>query len=200
MNIEPKFSDEISQRIWNNYIRRVEKVLRKMPRQKQSEITLEIKSHILESFQQAEGEDEPNRLLNTIDKLGDPEEFLKPIIADNYFLDASSTLNPKSIVYGLINKFFTGIKNAILSITLGLGYLFLVVFALLSLLKLFLPGNVGVFVGSQSGIKNKVIIGYTTSPFGQEIMGYWIIPVRLIIALVLYIGLTKLLRVFVKRE
>jgi len=140
-------------------------------------------------------EKEVDRFLNALEKLGEPDEFLKPIVADKLLLNASQTLSPKSLILGLIFNFYAGIRRAIITLILGIGYLLLIAFALMTILKPFFPENVGLF-RKPDGSK---IFGIDTDmPGAQDLLGYWLIPIGLIVTIALYIFVTKFIKKFIK--
>ena len=114
MNIkEIQFKESSSQRIYKNYMNRIEKTLSSLSKSDQKEILLEFNSHIYEGLARKNKGNETNQLLDILDKLGEPEEVLKPLIADKKLEQATRTFNP-------IHLF----KALTLNITNGVSYLF----------------------------------------------------------------------------
>ena len=195
MKVEKILSDTVAKKIWHQYFRRVKRCAKPLKAHQQEELILEIQDHLLESFKQETGDNEPEKLLNAIDKLGDPEEYLKPMIADRLLSSASSTLNPKTIFRGLYYDLFGDIKSFLLSLAFSLGYLAAFVFAVLSILKIFFPDNIGFFINETGGILIGIIGGESLK---TDILGYWDVPLGLLVSLIIYLVLTRNLKV-VKR-
>jgi uncharacterized membrane protein len=193
-----EFADTVTTRIWNGYIARVEKTLRRVPAAKREELVLEIKSHIYESFQNTTTEDEPNKLLTVLENLGDPEEYLSPLIAETLLADASHRFSPRNLLYGLFYNLYRGIYNGIMSIILFIGYLFVAAFGMLAFLKVIIPGKVGLFVNNAGTPEETSSLGFLFAPQGKEILGYWMVPIMLLSATVLFIVLTGILRIYLK--
>jgi len=191
MKSEDFFKNTITKKIWNQYDQRLQHILRRTDKEEKKELLLEIKSHLLESFNQDPAESEEEKLLNAIDRLGEPEIFLRPLIADRYMTRASRTLSPKDVARGLYFSLFTGFKKAVISSLLGLGYILVFVLALMALLKPFFPNHVGVLLFNDGTITAG--LGINSSGVKTDYLGYWVIPISAALAFLIYIGLTKYL-------
>jgi uncharacterized membrane protein len=191
MKSEDFFKNTITKKIWNQYDQRLQHILRRTDKEEKKELLLEIKSHLLESFNQDPAESEEEKLLNAIDRLGEPEIFLRPLIADRYMTRASRTLSPKDVARGLYFSLFTGFKKAVISSLLGLGYILVFILALMALLKPFFPNHVGVLLFNDGTITAG--LGINSSGVKTDYLGYWVIPISAALAFLIYIGLTKYL-------
>lgn len=192
MKAEDFFNNPVTIKIWNQYDQRLEYLLKRINKEEKEEILLEIKGHLWESFRQDLAESEEERLLNAIGRLGEPEIFLRPLIAEKYMNRASRTLRPQDVIKGLYFSLFTGIKKALISFCLGLGYLLVFFLVGMAVLKPFFPNYVGVLSFNDGSL----IAGMSYNSSGVKIdyLGFWIIPVASGLAALLYIGLTKFLR------
>ncbi|MBN1270639.1 MAG: hypothetical protein JXB26_00055 [Candidatus Aminicenantes bacterium] len=192
MKAEHFFENDLTKKIWNQYDRRLKHLLKRIHKEEQEEILLEIQSHILESFGQEKAESEEERLMNAIDRMGEPEIFLRPIIADKYLNRASKTLRPTAVIKGLYYSFLTGFKRASVAMLLGLGYIFVFVLAFIAVLKPFFPHHVGTLKFNDGSLT----LGVSLNATGVEAdyLGYWVIPIAAGLAVLIYIGLTKFLR------
>ena len=144
MNVKILFSDKLAQKIWDQYFRRVKWVSRSLSVKLQEELILEIQDHLYESFGRETGKSEADRLLNAIDKIGEPEEYIKPMVAERLLMDASQTFNPKMIAQGLYYHFWGSLKNFLSSIIFFLGYSIVLILGLLTILKIIYPRYVGI--------------------------------------------------------
>lgn len=196
MNGEKILSNTVAKKIWHQYFRRVKRCAKPLKSNQQEELILEIQDHLFESLKQETGNNEAEKLLNAIDKLGDPEEYLRPIIADRLLSSASSTLNPKTIFKGLYYHLFGDIKNFLLSLAFSLGYFTAFIFAVLSIFKIFFPDNIGFFINENGGILIGIIGGESLK---TDILGYWDVPLGLLVSLIIYLVLTRNLKVVRKR-
>ncbi|KKX47194.1 HAAS signaling domain-containing protein [Sphingobacterium sp. IITKGP-BTPF85] len=130
---EIEFENRNCTRIYRDYLKRVRNTVKILNEQNQQEILLEINSHLFEGFSDnPNGRDEVEHLLDILEKLGQPEEFLKPLIANKKLEEATRTFNPLEIVKALTLNISNGISYIIFAIL----YLFLFGFLFLIIAKL----------------------------------------------------------------
>ena len=193
MKGEKFFLDPVAMRIWDQYFKRLERALRPLDGEQRRELELEMQDHLLQGFREVAAENEAERLLIAIENLGEPDGFIKPLLADKLLGKASRTLTPGAIFSGLYYYVFGGIKKMLLGLLFGSGYIISFGLVIMAALKPFFPRNVGLLIFADGdwnfGIKIKSI-GLKT-----DVLGYWIIPLGLLGGLLLYFALTKLLRV-----
>ena len=77
-----EFKQEAAQRIYDDYIKRINRTLSTLSKADQQDIQLEFISHIYESMQGSKKESEVDSLLDVLQKLGAPEEVLTQLVAD----------------------------------------------------------------------------------------------------------------------
>lgn len=189
-NIE--FKSETSQRVYTEYLQRVEKKTEILSKADRNDLLMEINSHIYESMQQFTDERETDNLLTVLEKLGVPEEFLKPIIADKKLNEAIRSFNPKDILQALL----LNMKHGIVFSVFGLLYLLLFAFVFLIGAKIFSPLKTGLFY-----LNGKfATFGFVKNTDGMtEVLGYWFIPLVIFSAIIFYLLVTILLRFIKKR-
>ncbi|OMQ13387.1 hypothetical protein [[Flexibacter] sp. ATCC 35103] len=194
MRIEDiKFEQKASQRIYNDYMKRIRKATVSLSKINQDDIYMEFNSHIFEAIQQKNEQNELDSLLDIIEKLGFPEEVLKPLIADKKLEQATKTFNPVHVFKALILNFTNGISYIFFFVL----YLFLFGFVFLIFAKIFYPSLVGLYmkkdsfsvfvlgiINSEDQIKNQT----------YEVLGNWFIPVMLLSIVFFYFLITLLLK------
>lgn len=185
-----QFKNADSQKIYENYLKQIQSAIKKLNQEDQNDILMEMNSHIYESMSKNEDEnDELKNLINTLDKIGIPNDVLKPLVAEKKLNQATKTFNPIHIFEALILNFSYGIIYFIFFIL----YLFLFSFVVLIFAKLLYPNNVGFFYKKgeifQYGgfIENEKLHNY-------EILGNWFIPVTILLAILFYFLITLLLK------
>ena len=77
-----EFTTPEAQKVFQQYISRLDLSVRKLPEDMQKDLRAEITGHILDSMEASQKETELDRLLDATERLGDPDKFLKPMIAD----------------------------------------------------------------------------------------------------------------------
>jgi hypothetical protein len=197
MNGERFFDDKVAERIWAQYFRRMDQMLRPLDEEQKADVTLEIKGHLLESFRSETSGSEAERLLNAIDRLGDSELFIGPMRADRLLAKASKSFKPRDVLKGLVYHFVGGTRKLALGIVFVLGYILVVCLWLISVLKIFFPRHVGLMLFEDGPL----VFGYAANLAGlkSEVLGYWIIPICAGAAIGLYFGLTRLLKTLKRR-
>lgn len=184
----PPLEDGAARRIWNGYFRRVEQMLQPLGEEQKRELMLELESHLRESIRQDASGREVERVLNGIDRLGEPEQFLRPLVADRLLKEGRRTYNPLAIGKGLGLALSRGLRWAALSILFAGGYLCSFLLILMALLKPVFPRHVGYFTYASGGWG----FGFLANVQGAtEHLGYGMIPLALGTGLLLYAALTK---------
>ena len=184
-----KFTEEASKRVYNDYMKRVRKAISSLSKQNQDDIYMEFNSHVFEAIQQKNGINEIDLLLDVLEKLGIPEEVLKPLVADKKLEQATKTFNPIHVFKALVLNFTNGITYIIFFFL----YLLLFGFVFLIFAKIANPSEVGLFYKDSSfmvlGLSNN------TNQVGiKEFLGNWFIPVMLVSTVAFYFLITLLLK------
>lgn len=189
---EIAFQNQNSKRIYLDYITRIQQVVKTLHKDNQQEVLLEINSHIYESLmsQSETGQEEVTRLLDILEKLGQPEVFLKSLVAEKKLEEATRSFNPLQVMKALALNIGNGISYVIFAVL----YLLLFGFLFLIIAKLADPQNVGFFYRTP----DVCILGYYRDSgvnHGEyEQLGNWFIPVMLLLTVIFYLLITLLLR------
>ena len=187
MNMEGMFNEVNATRIWRDYFERVGRNIRGLKVDQRKELLMELQGHLYESYENGSADNEVENLLNAIESLGAPEDYLKPMITRELIEHGNRSFSPIAIIKGLYFNLFENLRTAAISITLGVGYLVATVFTVLAILKLFYPRQVGYFVGADG----EIAFGFMIDPAGmREILGYWIVPLGLGAAIFLHVVFT----------
>lgn len=186
---EIKFSQPASQRIYNDYMKRILKATNSLSKEDKQDVYMEFNSHIFEAFQHKNEANEIDVLLDIIEKLGVPEEVLKPLLADKQLEKATKTFNPIDVFKALLLNLTNGFSYVFFFVL----YLFLFVFVFLIFAKLKNPAEVGFWYKDSTsfvfGLSNKL------NQIGQtELLGNAFIPVMITCIILFYILITLLLK------
>lgn len=193
MNLEKiKFKDSGAQRIYSDYLKRIERVVIPLPKSDRQEVLMEFNSHIYESLQQNKNESEIDRLLDVLEKLGPPEETLKPLVADKKMEQATRTFNPLHMVKALALNLGNGISYVIFFLL----YLMLFGFVFMILPEIFDSSSTGLFLnGNDFQALGKINSEYLKGTATREVLGSWFIPAMLVAIVIFYILITFLLKI-----
>lgn len=186
-----RFKQTASQRIYDDYMKRIRKTITTLPKHDREDVLMEFNSHIFEGIQNNTEESEIDGLLDIIQKLGAPEEVLKLLIADKKLEQATKTFNPIHVFRALT----LNISNGISFVVFSLLYLVLICSAFLIIAKLITPSTVGLFYDGNDFIAIGLIDPGTINETAvREVLGNWFIPFTLICSIIFYGILTFLLR------
>ncbi len=194
MRIEDiKFEQKASQRIYNDYMKRIKKATTSLSKIDKDDIYMEFNSHIYEAIHHKNETNEIDSLLDIIEKLGLPEEVLKPLVADKKLQQATKTFNPVHVFKALMLNLTNGVSYIFFFIL----YLFLFGFVFLIFAKIFNPSLVGLYMKKDSlsvfvlGIMNPE---HQIKNQTYEVLGNWFIPVMLLSIVLFYFLITLLLK------
>lgn len=190
-----EFENLSAQKVYNSYIRRIERTIKSLSKSDKNEIMMELNSHIQAAIESTEvsKDNELDSIIKITEKLGDPEVILSSLVEEKALDRASRTFNPIHIAKALI----LNIKNGIVYTAYLVLYTAITLCVLLLGLKLFFPKDIGFQMDSES---NEWIIGYTSNPNYQDVLGFWFVPVGLITLVVLYVLLTLSIRLRKKKN
>ena len=184
-----EFKEEKAQKIYNDYLKRTERMVKTLPEEDRNDVLMEFNSHIYESVQNTTGP-EIESLTAILKKMGAPEEVLASLVADKKLIQATKTFNPLHVFKALALNITNGISYIIFSIL----YLMLFCFIFLIYLEIVQPENTGLFYedGAISAL------GFSSDNFGkpanEEVLGHWFIPVMVITIVLLYLFITLMLK------
>lgn len=188
---EIAFSDQNASRIYKDYISRVQLSTKILSPENREEILMEINSHIYESFNGTiDGQNDVEKLLNILEKIGKPEVFLKELVAEKKLEESTKSFNPISIFKALILNLGNGFSYILFFIL----YLSLFSFVFLIFAKLFDSKNIGLFYkANEFFILGKLSLANENHQ-QYEHLGNWFIPAMIIITVIFYFILTLLLK------
>ena len=184
---EIQFIDSNAQRVYRNYIQSIKNATKQLCAEDSLEILMEFNSHLYESIQIKNSKSEIDSLLNAIDKLGAPEEVLKPLVADKMIDMATNSYKPTDIFKALYLNIGNGISYLIFTIL----YSLVGIFTLVIFLEIFLGNGTGLFISDDI-----FFIGYTddNNILINEVLGNWFLPVMLLLNVALYFIITVALK------
>ena len=185
-----QFSDNNAQKIYENYLQQIESATKVLSKADRIDVLAEMNSHIYESLStRDQSNSEISNLVDTLERIGIPSDVLKPLIAERKLRQATNSFNPVHVFKALI----LNLSNGIIYLVFFFLYLFLFSFIALIFGKLLYPEYTGLFY------KDGKLINYGILENGPElqqyeILGYWLIPFAVSLAVVFYIFITFLLK------
>ncbi len=187
-----KLKTDNANKILALYYNRVHHNIKPLAETDRQEITMELASHIYESMARNPQGDEVTTLLYALEKLGQPETFLYDVVAERKLHQARKTFNPIHLASAVALNIGRGFAKGILFFVVGIVYIISFACAAMALLKPFFPNKIGLYTNS-NGL---FAAGWVTNiaPTTTEWLGLWFTPVFIILAVLLYVINTLLLK------
>ena len=186
----PAFADAAARLRWNAYFADVDRLLARAGGEA-AELRGDLETHVADSMAAASGGSELERLDAALSRLGQPADYLRPLLADQLIERGTRTYSPVTIARGLSQSILAGSRRAVIALGFGFGYLLLAIFAGMAILKPLWGEHVGVFRNANGTVSAGIV---SSADGAQELLGWWSIPIALLLAALLYVGLTKGLR------
>jgi uncharacterized membrane protein len=180
----------------NDYLVRLRAALTGMTLAEREDIVEEIRMHIRERC------DDPQTSLEEIlAGLGPADELAQQYRTGLLVQKARHSISPVVILRATLRWATTGVEGFLVFIIALWGYGMGVAFLLLALLKPFLPKYTGLWVGPGE-FSFAVRMGATMrspAPPIHELLGWWLIPVCLVLGALSLAGTTKLIQFLLRR-
>lgn len=173
-----------SQQKIDAYLRILRKRLRGLSDEDARDVVEEIRSHILDKTAIA-GDITPNAVASALAALGSPEELASLYVTDDLLSRAQASRSPWLLLRSLFRwagLSFAGFTVLMFSV---FGYFLAGVFALCAMLKPIHPRSAGLWVWNRpDDLSLSLRLGFSSPPVdGRELLGWWIIPVGLVLAM-----------------
>jgi uncharacterized membrane protein len=179
-----------------NYLRRLGYALNPLPPEERAEIVREARSYFLDRIQ---GADDPaTGFRRAVEGLGAPEEYAGPYLDDYQITVAVSGGSGVAMLRQGLRMVGRGTK-ALIGFALVLPlFAIAAALALIAVLKPVFPENVGAWFAPDLGVMGMGFVTAETAASASDLLGYWIIPVNLVLAVLLYRMGTGLLTRFLR--
>lgn len=180
----------------NDYLARLRAALTGMTLSEREDIVEEIRMHIRERA----GEN-PASIDQVLAGLGPAEQLAEQYRTGMLLQQARSSISPLVILRATLRWALTGVEGAVVFFIALFGYLMGGGFLLLALLKPIFPERTGLWVGPgvfDFSFRMGLLPVYPSATV-HEVLGWWFIPVCLILGSMTVLLTTKLMQVLSKR-
>jgi uncharacterized membrane protein len=175
----------------NNYLVRLRAALTGMTVSEREDIVEEIRMHIRERLS-----DPQCSLERVLAGLGAPEALAQQYRTGLLVQRAQKSRSPFVILRAALRWAATGVEGFVVFVIALIGYAAGVGFLLFALMKPFFPANTGLWVGPDQFAFNFRMGATMTNPASpvHEVLGWWLIPVCLVIGSLSLLLTTKLIQ------
>jgi hypothetical protein len=188
-------SNPESKKLLEDYLQKLREVLGPLPEKEIDEIALEIKEHIQERMaQSSQAEGDTEALKNALIRLGKPEEYGSEFVTDYLLSKGIERKHAGMIFKGLLRWGCNTLVGFFYSIFFFVSYSISLGFVFVGIIKPIFPEQVGFFLRDDIPQNFGFIMDATDRQNMHEVLGYWIIPIALIIGIVWFFATTWLLK------
>jgi len=174
---------DVQQRI-ETYLARLSLRLRGINDQDVREIVEELHSHILDKAS-VSGEVTAEGVDAALAALGSPEELASDYMMDTLLAQAEVSRSPVRILRSLFRWASLSVAGFFVFMGSIVGYFLGVAFILCALLKPFHPHTAGLWIipdgTGASEVSLRLGFGGTPPPGSHEVLGWWIVPIGLVV-------------------
>lgn len=170
-----------------DYLAALERALRSLPAEERTSIIAEIRSHIEDSTA-ATGKP----IADVLENLGDPLELARAYLDQRKLEDAVVQSAHGTLLVAILERATRNVAAFVFALISALLYLCSIVFIAIAVFKPIIPANVGLWWGPDV---HAFGIIYGLPAGAREILGYWVVPVGVIAAILCYSFASKLMRV-----
>lgn len=174
------------------YLAQLDRVLAPLGDGERREILQEIRAHLADSAA-AESGDDAQRAASAIRKLGSARVVGQAYLSESLLERASHGLRPGLTAMGLITALGGGLGMTVLGLIFAFGYLALVIVAIATVGKLFVPAS-GLWLHDTGAWS----LSFAPMPDAREVLGWWIVPIGLSLVIGGWFVLNRLLRIMLR--
>ena len=177
-----------------NYLARMRAALTGMTLGDRQDIVEEIRTHIRER-----SEEDPGAVPEILAALGPAEQLAEQYRTGMLLQRAQQSISPVVILRVTLRWAKTGVQGTVVFLVALAGYFLAAGFLVLAVIKPIFPYQTGLWVGPTPldfsfGFRDDYI-----SPHLHEVLGWWFIPVSLILGSLTLLATTKLIQRMAKR-
>lgn len=180
-----------AQTLLEDYLAKVEAGLRGLPKQQTVDILQELRSHVLDRAETA-GTLKETAVAAALQALGDPGQIAEQYLTQNLFERASATRSPLLVLQSLLHWATLSIRGFCIALFSLLLYCMGFSCLIAAILKPFNPSGIGLWLlpyDADGAHTISIVLGLTdVQARGHEVLGWWIIPLGLLIGFSLIVA------------
>jgi hypothetical protein len=160
----------------DTYLEQVRRNLKGLPRSEADEIVAELRSHVLD---RVAGQPTPNQVEAAIAALGSPREVARINLTERVGAEVEEDRSPLTVLRGVARLAVLSVYGAFTGLVSFTGYLVSAAFVITAISKTLGRDRAGLWRWPKETGGYGYVLGVTDHPHGQELLGWWIIPVSI---------------------
>jgi len=157
------------------YLAELRRRLGPLPESERAEIVAELRGHVLDSAGDAQADDAVVRVL---ERLGSPEDLAAKYVTQSALAGAARSRAPWTLVSSLARVAGASLAGFSALVACVAGYGLAASFALAALRKPMAPDRVGLWRLGPDDFS--LTLGLGARPVGDELLGWWVVPIGLL--------------------
>jgi hypothetical protein len=165
------------------YLTQVQRYLGGLPDAEAREVIAELRSHVLDKV---DGAPTPQRVEAAIAELGSPREVARLNVTERVVAHLETNRSPLSVLWGVTRLAGLSVYGFFAFLVSFTGYGVALSFLVMAGVKPFLPHHAGLWWTPDPKFGHSMALGVVfPSPGGQELLGWWSIPIGIVMAILL---------------
>ena len=164
------------------YLDQVRRHLKGLPRAEADEIVAELRSHVLDKVA---GTPTPERVEAAIEALGSPRDVARINLTERVAAELEADRSPLTVLRGVGRLARLSVYGAFTGLVSFTGYAIAASFLITAAVKPFWREHAGLWRVPDAKDDYAFSLGVNSAPQGQELLGWWIIPIGIVAGLLL---------------
>lgn len=164
------------------YLDQVRRHLKSLPQAEADEVVAELRSHVLDKVA---GAPTPERVEAAIAALGSPRDMARLNLTERVAVALERDRSPLAVLRGVARLAGLSVYGAFAGLVSVTGYALAAALLLTAVSKVFNRSNAGLWRIPDASDAYSYSLGVTRNPRGQELLGWWIIPIGIVLGFLL---------------
>lgn len=179
--MSPDASNDVGKAHLDTYLEQVRRHLQSLPNTEVAEIIAELHSHVLDKV---EGTLTPRAVEAAIAALGSPREVARINLTERVGAEVEEDRSPLTVLRGIGRLAGLSLYGAFAGLVSFTGYVMAAGFLITAISKLVSRTRAGLWrIPGPDG--DHYVMGVTNASHGQELLGWWLVPVSLLLSVAL---------------
>jgi hypothetical protein len=180
--MSPHGSNDAGKAHLDTYLEQVGRHLKGLPKSEVDEIVAELRSHVLDKVA---GTPTPQRVEAAIAALGGPREVARLNLTERVAAELEEDRSPLTVLRGVGRLAGLSVYGAFAGLVSFSGYALAASLLITAAVKPFWGRHAGLWRVPEGNDAYAFSLGVNSSPQGQELLGWWIIPIGVVMGLLL---------------